>query len=155
MKLSRRHRTWFYVSFVLVFFSGLAWIILHYAVSKADQSASGIHPLEPWALKIHGAAAMLVLIILGTLIPLHIKRGWAAGINRRNGIILISVNLVLIVTGYLLYYAGGETFRLTSRWVHIIIGVLLPAVIIWHVREGRRERKKLRHRHVTKKAVHL
>lgn len=147
MKLSPRHRIWFYASFIFVFFSGLAWMVLHYAGPQQDQMEAGIHPLEPWALKVHGAAAMLVLIILGTLIPLHMKRGWAAGINRRNGIILISVNLVLIVTGYLLYYAGEETFRLTSHWVHIIIGMLLPGFIIWHVREGRLERKKLRHRH--------
>ncbi len=143
MKLSRRHRTWFYTSFILVFVSGLAGLIFHYGFPKGEDQ---VHPLEPWALKVHGAAAMLVLIILGTLIPAHIKKGWKAGLNRRNGVILISVNLILIITGYLLYYAGGETFRFISSWIHIVIGLLLPGFIIWHVREGRRERKKLRHK---------
>ncbi len=150
MKLSQRHRVWFYTSFILVFFSGLVWLILHYVVSNQDQTDAGSYLLEPWALKVHGATAMLVLIILGTLIPMHIKRGLASGINRNNGFFLISVNVILIVTGYLLYYAGGEALRLAAHWLHIIIGLLLPAFIVWHVREGRRKRKAVRYRRIFK-----
>lgn len=142
VKLSRRHRTWVYSIFLLAFFSGFTRIILRYAIPKSLQIGNVVHVLKLLALKVHGAAAMLVLVILGTLIPLHMKRGWTVKLNRSNGIVLISVNLGLITTGYLLYYAGGETFRNISSWIHMTLGVLLPGFLVWHIAEGRLSRKK-------------
>ena len=146
MKLSRRHRKCFYSAFSILFFSGLLWFVLHYGFSYVKETCFPVRPLEVWSLKIHGAAAMFALVILGTLIPQHIKKGWKDGLNRRNGVIVIAANLLLIVSGYGLYYAGGEWARSFSTWIHVSIGFLLPGLIFWHVQEGRRSRKKMHHR---------
>ncbi len=134
MKLSRRHRGWFYASFSALFLSGLVWVILHYCAPSA---------LEPLALKIHGAAAMIVLILLGTLIPRHIKKGWQANLNRGSGSFMIATNVFLICSGYALYYAGGEWLRRAASISHILIGILFPVFLVWHIVTGRRERKKM------------
>ena len=141
MQLSRRHRVWFYGSYSLLYLSGLAWIFFHYFIS-GPQGENKIHPLEPWSLKIHGAASFLTLIVLGSLIPNHMKRGWKSKINLQNGLLLIAVNLILIVTGYALYYAGGEGLRFFVHWIHILFGILIPAFIFWHISQGRKYRFK-------------
>ncbi len=134
MKLSRRHLSWSYTAFASLYLSGILCIFFH------------------GFLKIHGAAAMFTLIILGTLIPIHMKKGWKAKRNRRNGVFLISVNLLLILTGYSLYYAGGERLRSVSYWMHIVIGVLFPAILVRHIIEGRKTREKhSRHPHKSKR----
>jgi hypothetical protein len=83
--------------------------------------------------KIHGAAAMLALVVLGALWP-HVKRGWKAAKNRFSGVALIGLNGFLVATGYGLYYAADEDFRAwLSRW-HGWIGlgtlVLLPGHVV-------------------------
>ena len=93
-------------------------------------------------MKVHGAAAMLVLVVLGTLIPLHIRRGWSAGINRRTGLVLIAVMASLIATGYGLYYFGDESLRAAAVEAHDLIGVLAPVVILWHVLRGRQANRR-------------
>lgn len=142
MKLSKRHRIWFYGSFSLLFLSGLLWILIHYFVPYRSDWGETTHPIESWILKIHGAVAMIALIVLGTLIPLHIKKGWLGKVNLQTGVTLIGVNLILILTGYALYYTGMERIRNFSSWTHSVLGILLPAVIFWHVQEGRKLRKK-------------
>jgi len=142
MKLSRRHLSWSYTAFAMLYLSGILWIFLHYGVRYQNEIGKSVHPLEPWSLKIHGAAAMFTLIILGTLIPIHMKKGWKAKRNRQNGVFLISINLLLMLTGYSLYYAGGERLRSVSYWAHIIIGVLFPAILAGHIIGGRKTREK-------------
>ena len=151
MKLSPRHLTWLYSVFSVLYLSGLLWIFLHYFFHYRSEMGEP-HPFEPLSLKIHGAAAMLALIMLGTLIPIHMKRGWAAKMNRGNGMILIGANLLLILTGYALYYAGKENLRLWSCWVHSILGILFPVFLVWHIIEGRKSRlKALKRNHPPKK----
>lgn len=97
-----------------------------------------MHPLEPWMLKAHGAAAMLALLLLGTLIPLHIKRAWHAGKNRLSGAAMVGWFGVPTITGYGLYYSGGETMRQWISWIHLGVGALIVPLIAWHVVAGRR-----------------
>ena len=46
--------------------------------------------------------------------------------------------LLLTITGYLLYYAGGEETRPIISAVHWILGVIVPALLAWHVVSGKR-----------------
>jgi hypothetical protein len=97
--------------------------------------------------KVHGGAAMLVLLALGALTA-HVKRGWKAARNRLSGVFLLGLNAFLIATGYSLYYAADEDLRAwLIRW-HSWIGVgtlvLLPA----HVIVGRIIIRRLDHRKI-------
>ena len=84
---------------------------------------------------------MLALFIVGTLVPLHMKRGWRARLNRRNGVLLISFVTLLTLSGYALYYAGGEGLRRLASQSHTLLGFLLSVVLAWHIMRGRRARR--------------
>jgi hypothetical protein len=97
-------------------------------------------PAQPWLMKVHGAAAMLALIVFGSLVPIHIRRGWRAHRNRLSGTVMVTTSALLILTGYALYYAAGEEMRVWSSAAHQVIGVGLPVLTAWHIWRGRRAR---------------
>lgn len=137
LRLSPRHRRWFYTLTAVLFLSGVAWLALHLWTTRGSGDVEP-SPAEPWLLRIHGAAAMAVLVLLGTLIPLHVRRGWIAHLNRSTGLTMIVGAAVLIVTGYGLYYAGSEDLRVKVELVHDVVGVGVPLLLWWHIRSGRR-----------------
>lgn len=97
----------------------------------------GPHPAQAWLLRAHGAFAFASLLTLGALLPVHAKRAWRAAKNRRNGVFLLAIIAVQIVTGYLLYYAD-ERWRARAEWLHLGLGLALPALLLAHILTGRR-----------------
>jgi hypothetical protein len=117
--------------------SGIIWLVLHYFLAVPGEYGPQIHPLEPWMLRLHGAAAMAGLIIYGSLLPVHIRRAWSIRRNIVLGIGLVAVMLLLTVTGYLLYYSGDENTRPLISAAHWILGLVVPALLVWHIISGR------------------
>ena len=137
-KLSGGHKVWLYASLILLYLSGVAWACLHYFVRTAGEFGDQPHPTEPWSLQIHGAAAMAILVILGTLLPGHVRFAWHARRNRPNGIALIAFLGFLVLSGYGLYYFGNERLRSWTSWSHLAVGLVLPGILILHIWSGRR-----------------
>jgi hypothetical protein len=138
LRLDRRFRRGLYATFAILFATGVVWLI-------ADQwkdSPSG----EFWQataanlLMAHGGAAMVTLLLLGALFPVHIARAWRGRLNRVTGAIMIAFNVVLIATAFGLYYLGSETFRPWISDVHIVAGVAFPAALAVHIWLGRQRR---------------
>ncbi|MDR3417820.1 MAG: hypothetical protein P4L83_16705 [Nevskia sp.] len=139
--LSRFHRRCSYAVLVLLFASGLAHFVLHRWFMAQGEFGPSPQPLEPWMLKLHGAAAMLSLVLLGSLLPGHIQRFWRLARNRSAGGLFLTCALLLIASGYGLYYVGGESARDWCRQSHIVLGLLaLPAfgIHLWRGRALRR-----------------
>ena len=136
IRLGRRHRAWTYTVCGLLFLSGAAWQILHWI----SESAPPQNNLGPWLMRLHGAAAMAALVILGTLIPLHLRRGWIARRNRVSGVAFTGACGVLVLTGYALYYAGSESLRNWSSFTHVAVGLAGPFALLWHIWLGRKSR---------------
>jgi len=140
VRLSRRHRTWVYASFGVLFASGLSWLVAQSWLAGGEAFGESASPLVPWSMKVHGAAAMLVLVVLGTLLPGHVRRAWNARKSRGTGAGVLGLNGLLVASGYALYYAGGEQSRAVMSPLHWIAGLVLPALLAWHVWEGQRQR---------------
>jgi len=92
-------------------------------------------------LKLHGAAAMLGLMVLGSLLSTHIHRFWRLRRNRLAGGVFLSSALLLIVSGYGLYYFGGDQARALCRQLHIVIGLLALPAFAMHLWRGRALRR--------------
>lgn len=137
IRLGRWHQGAVYGATAVLVVSGIIWLVLHYFVVVPGEYGPQIHPLEPWMLRLHGAAAMAGLIIYGSLLPVHIRRAWSIRRNIALGIGLVAIMLLLTATGYLLYYAGGENIRPVISAVHWILGLAVPALLAWHVVSGR------------------
>jgi cation transport ATPase len=139
IRLSRRHEWFAYVVCAAVFGTGAAWAWLHY-FPLAPNEFGAPSPAEGWVLKAHGAAAMVTLLLLGTLLPMHVKFAWRAGRNLRTGLSLLSVFAFLVLTGYGLYYAGGEHLRAWLSAAHLWVGLALLPVFLLHIWRGKTTR---------------
>ncbi len=138
MRLSRRHELWLYAIGVLIFVSGLGWLWDHYLFAGSADFWEAHAAFEPWWLRLHGAAAMAGLAALGSLLPGHIARAWRSRTNYRSGLLMLSIAVLLVVTGYGLYYAGNEETRPWISMVHWLVGVVAVAGLLVHVRLGKR-----------------
>ena len=137
IRLKHLQRYFLYAVVALLFFSGAAWAYWNYlAVSPGDFETSA----KTWAMKIHGAAAMAILVLIGMLLNGHVRFAWRADRNRANGSVFLSAFAVLTITGYGLYYAGGERLRAWTSWIHLAIGLVLPILLLIHIFLGRRTR---------------
>ena len=138
MRLEPRFRWALYAAFAVLTITGAVWLL-------ADWRKNPLEPdvwqdIAPVMLMLHGGTAMAALLLLGALVPLHVRRAWRSGRNRLTGPVMVTVNAVLIVSAFGLYYAGSEVLRPWMSAIHIAFGFGLPAVFIVHLVRGRRVR---------------
>jgi cyanate permease len=153
IRLSRRHKVVFYSVLSVVFASGAIWAWLHYF---SQPNEFGTSPAQAWVLTIHGLFAAMSLLVIGSLLPLHLKYAWRAHRNRINGIFFIIIVAVLITSGYGLYYIGNERCRLWTSWTHLGVGLAFPMLLVFHIWRGRVSRKVKRlhdHRRTAEKIL--
>ena len=137
VRLKPFHRRLLYGVFALLFFSGAACAYWNNLVPSPGDFEMGA---KAWAMKVHGAAAMAILVLVGMLLTGHVRSAWRARRNRGNGSLFLSAFGILTVTGYGLYYAGGENLRAWSSWIHLAVGLALPLLLILHIWLGKRMR---------------
>jgi hypothetical protein len=124
IRLRPFHRRLLYgVLALLLFFSGAAWAYWNDLVlSPGDFEMSA----KAWAMKIHRAAAIAILVLVGMLLAGHMRAAWRARRNRGNGSLFFGAFGILTITGYGLYYAGSESSRAWTSWIHLAVGLALP-----------------------------
>src|SRR5438067_13696823 len=104
IRLKPLQRYFLYAVVALLFFSGVAWAYWNYlAVSPGDVETSA----KTWAMKLHGAAAMAILVLIGMLLTGHVRFAWRGGRNRLNGSVFVRWFAVLTIRCYGLCYGGG------------------------------------------------
>jgi cation transport ATPase len=108
---------------------------------------------QPFLLEIHGAAAMVFLIVFGTLLPGHLLRGWRRKQERPSGVSVLVVSAVMVASGWGLYYFGSEGLRSATSLVHSVLGILLPLAIALHVWLVKRRAAEARSRVETLSAI--
>jgi len=134
----------FYIAFGALFITGVVWLFVHYAGQGREEFSDGYEWLKPWSLRIHGAAAMITLTMLGFLIPKHMQPAWRQRRNRTTAVVMFTIVMVMIVTGYGLYYCGDEGWRSWLSGCHSAAGLLFPLILIWHVIAGQLSAHKLK-----------
>lgn len=140
LRVERWNRRWLYASIVLLLLSGAAWLIARYFLRPVGQFGETIHPLEPWAMKVHGAATMAMLFFLGSLMNIHVRRALRAQRNLVSGWAMIVTMAALVVTAFGLYYLADEANRPIWSMVHWVFGFGLAGLIVAHVLIGRASR---------------
>jgi cytochrome b561 len=137
-KLERWHRRSIYATGIVLLLSGAAWLVLHYFLRPVSEFGETVNPLEPWAMKLHGAAAMATLFFVGSLLHLHVRRALRAGRNAVTGWAMIATLSFLTLTGYGLYYVAGEGDRPVWSLLHWSVGFAVAVLFVVHVLVGRR-----------------
>jgi hypothetical protein len=137
LQLSRRHRWSLYAVVLVLFLSGVIWIGLH-QLDEAGNTSGPWRELKPSVMTVHGLVAAMFVVLLGTLLPVHVRHSWHARRNRANGVFFLSVVSTLTLTGYLLYYLGNERTRAWCSNVHFWLGAAIPLLLVLHIWSGRR-----------------
>ncbi len=135
----RRKRQAVYISMGLLWVSGTMWLLAHYALPLPEEAAR--HPLEPWAMRVHGAATLFGMAVLGALWGTHVLRAWNENRHRLSGGTLLGLWLGLALSGYGLYYLADEDWRAAISWLHIGAGSGLPLALAIHILSAVARRK--------------
>jgi cytochrome c biogenesis protein CcdA len=116
LQLDRRLRWSVYGAFALLFATGVVWLV-------ADQLKGSLDG-ELWQataanmLMVHGGAAMLTLLLLGALFPIHMARAWRGGLNQISGSIMVVCNALLILSAFGLLFGRRNAASLGERPAH-------------------------------------
>jgi cytochrome b561 len=138
-QLDRRFRYGLYATFAVLFATGIVWLL---AEARMDSPNGDLwQEISAKMLVLHGGAAMIALVMLGALIPVHIQRAWRGRLNRWSGLAMAIANAALVVTAFGLYYAGADNLRSWTSDLHIAIGLAFPLLLVIHIVIGRRNRR--------------
>ena len=105
-----------YVVCALLWVSGCAWLVVHFAFPTATDFGPGPNPFEPLLLRLHGWVAVCVRCFCSAGLP----RTTSAIVgeespNRVSGFSLAGFVVVLTASGYALYYTTDRTARCRRR----------------------------------------
>jgi len=120
----------------LLLASGLLWLGVHYLAGAGAGALP--HPMEAWTMRAHALAAWFAAFALGEVAASHVPRGWhttmrrRAATQRRLGLALCAMALLLVLSGYALMYLVSESSRPAWGWTHSATGVVMAVVLIVH-----------------------
>lgn len=138
MRLRTSFRYSLYTAFAALVLTGAGWLLADWQKDVAGDELW--QQIAANVLMVHGGTAMLTLLLLGALVPLHLRRSWRSGKNLVSGSIMAAFNAVLIVTAFGLYYLGSDAVRPWMSWIHLGSGFSLALLFPLHIWLGRRER---------------
>ncbi len=134
VRLEKFHRWLLYLVFALLWGSGGTWLFSEWF--KDPELGPTRTVLQTQSMEFHGAIMLVYIMMLGTLWT-HVRRGFALKGNRLSGSFVIGTNVILALSGWMLYYLTDDGMRRSSSTLHWVIGVALLPLLIMHILLGR------------------
>ena len=115
---------------VVLWLTGVCWLVLHYLVARPDEFGVAHHALESPLLLLHGVAALAALFVLGWFASRHAGAMSGRGDSRISGWLFTGLLILLAVAGCAQFFLVGENWQAAAKLVHEISGaaLLLPAL---------------------------
>jgi len=130
---------WFqHVANITVGGTGLIYGWMLYFAEAAEEDPFSIatvnHPWQPQVHNLHVLFAPLLVFAIGILWPSHIWQRIRSGfaVRRRVGLMLATLAVPMIASGYLLQTSVDETWRDVWVWTHVATSVLWIVAYLWH-----------------------
>jgi hypothetical protein len=125
-----------YSSFGLLWVTGCGWLVLHFFFQIVTEFGAAPHPWQPRLMVMHGVLAVAAIFFFGWIAGTHISEHWKRGLRRASGIVLLTLIVLLALTGLASYYVTSEPLREGSALLHETAGAiaLVPALIHWLVK---------------------
>ncbi len=115
----------------LLWTSGIAWLVLHLGFEPRNEFGTLPHPWEAMLMRVHGLVAVAGVFLLGWLGAGHVLERWRRSRNRTSGWVLMGCAVLLIFSGYALYYSVGR-LHTGSAWLHEWLGAATLIVALAH-----------------------
>lgn len=138
--LTRQHKLAVYGVAALLWLSGAVWLVVHYFFPQHGPFGDVPNPAERWLIAVHGAGAFAALWLGGWLWRAHVTPWRRGGTQRNSGTTLLWFGGILIVSGYLLYYASADGQRPWISLSHWVIGLAAPLALLAHALRSARYR---------------
>lgn len=124
--MSRFESLLIHLSTILVSGTGLVYAWMIYLVRPSDPYAVVNHPLQPQAQHLHILVAPLLVFAVGIIWQRHVWTHWRRGVRKRrwSGVSLVLTLVPMVVSGYLIQTATGETWRKVWIAVHLVTSAL-------------------------------
>jgi len=140
-KIPKGYRYFFYLLVALCFTSGASfWLIREFFQIDGDFGLSP-HFLQYPLLQIHGFMAFVMLMSVGAIFSAHIPSTWGTKRARKSGIMITCFISMSVITAYALYYLITEDSQFWLTYLHLVLGVCLPSLLIIHVKKARKSRR--------------
>ena len=132
LRMSRALRGVIFAASALLWLSGVTWLVLHYGFASRTAFGPLPNPFEPVVMRVHGVLAVCGVFLLGWITAAHLPGRWGSGRNRISGLVLAASAVVLVVSGYALYYVTAAPHDLAAI-IHEGLGALavLAALVHW------------------------
>jgi hypothetical protein len=88
--------------------------------------------LEPPVLLIHGVVAILGMYVLGWVSIRHVVRWWQGGLRRVSGASLSTCLVLLVVTGFALFFVSDDGSQHAAALSHDVFGVIVTVFGVQH-----------------------
>jgi hypothetical protein len=115
----------------LLWVSGCAWLVIHYAFPTTTDFGPAPNPWEPVILRLHGWSALCGVFLLGWISAGHISERWRRSRNRVSGFCLAGFAVMLVLSGYALYYTTDRLHDVAAS-LHEVLGVVAIAFALTH-----------------------
>ena len=127
--MSRGLRAAVLVAAGLLWLSGALWMLAHYLFPGHNEFGPLPNAYEAPLMRLHGLTAVVGVFLFGWLGASHVTARWSAWAGRPSGLWLLGCALVLVVSGYALYYTTGplhDVAALLHEWLGLAtLGVAL------------------------------
>ncbi|HVV71569.1 MAG TPA: hypothetical protein VHI52_08735 [Verrucomicrobiae bacterium] len=123
-RFSRRFKAVFFISAVLLYFSGVGYVIFDTFVHVKGEFGNEPHPLQIHFLHLHGIAGLVFLFVFGHLFASHIRPGLRGHRRKVTGLSIFIPLAVLALTVPGLYYFGNEHLKNMVAAVHTYLGLV-------------------------------
>jgi hypothetical protein len=141
--ISRVWQRGLYAAVLAVSVTGLACLLARYLWGTQSEFGPVLPNWFTTAAASHGAAAMLATAIIGVAIGAHSRAAARIARGRMQGYAVLTIFLVLLASGYGLYYLSEESQRAIVRILHWSTGLALGPLLAWHLLAvGRTARNK-------------
>lgn len=140
----------FFIILATSWCSGVTFFILDNLFEITGEFGVEKHPFQYPLIKIHSAAAFLMMISYGYFLGAHARVNWKMKPRLISGVIVAIMPFLLAISGYLLYYIASDISRKIIGYFHFAIGFILPLILIIHIvkavnkkKAGRIKRRKI------------
>src|SRR5215472_2817710 len=129
--MSRGLRAMIFAVGALLWLSGALWLLVHLAFPAHNEFGTLPNSWEAPLMRWHGLIAVAAVFLFGWLGASHMLPRWVAPANRRSGLWLLGAMVVLVVSGYALYYSTGALHDAAGA-VHEWLGLDAIALALAH-----------------------